>query len=262
VIGEDGAPMTGRGSVFVSARRMGVGTIDYGQFMVETPGDGTFRAKLPPGDYEIEARTGSDPTGVGADERLGTLDVSVNGTPVSNLTVQLGRGATMTGRFVFEGVGSPPERASACGTVTASFSALPGGRCRRGNGQSASGGMPVATAPDWRFRIDGLFGTCVISFLPVNLGSWSVVGFYYGEVDLLDRPITYQPGQLVSGFRVVLSIAGRNWGCEYQMNGASRRVSTWPWSFPSILSGGRSPHDSCAPFCHRRHRRPPGPEVR
>ena len=192
MIGEDGAPMTGRGSVFVSARRTGSGAIDYGQFTVETPGDGTFRARLPPGDYEIEARTGSLPTGpgVGIDERLGTLDVSVNGTPVSNLIVQLGPGATMTGRFVFEGAGSPPQQASAGETVTASFSALPGGRCRRGTVQNGSGRVPVETAPDWRFRIDGLFGTCVTSFSPVNLGPWSVVGFYYGDVDLLDRPIT------------------------------------------------------------------------
>jgi hypothetical protein len=208
VLAEDGTPATGPG-VFMTARRIGTSGMDLGVVQVELPGDGTFRAKLPPGDYQLDARSSGQPAVDRAgppDERMGSLQVAVNGTPTSNLTVQLGPGATMTGRIVFDGDGPRPERGGFADAIAASFTAPPGADCRRGSGRSQpEPPVHASTESDWSFRIRGLFGTCITSMAAVNLKGWSVTGLWYGDIDLFERPVTFQPGQVFQDLRLILS---------------------------------------------------------
>ncbi len=206
VLDDNGQPATGR--VFVSVRRMGTGVIEFGQFSADAPVDGTFRAKLPPGEYGIEARR-TIPREAGppaaADERVGTLQVSVNGTPLSNLVVPLGAAATITGRVVFDGA-EAPRRGTPADALAVSFSALPGDRCRRGDVENQRDRLAGdGRESDWTFRIAGLSGTCVASMTTRNLGAWFVSAIHYGDLDLLDRPVRFEPGQVLSDVRVVLS---------------------------------------------------------
>ena len=73
--------------------------------------DGTFRLVLPPGDYQLEARL--SPRVMNAppkpeDEQFGTAKVSVNSGSEDAVAMTVGRGATATGRVVFEGTSPPP----------------------------------------------------------------------------------------------------------------------------------------------------------
>ena len=206
VLDDNMQPATGR--VFVSVRRMGAGAIEFGQFSAEAPGDGTFRAKLPSGEYEIEARrTTAREAGppAAADERVGILQVSVNGTPLSNLVVPLGAAATITGRVIFDGA-EAPLRGTPAEALAASFSALPGDRCRRGDVQNQRDRLAGdGRESDWTFMMTGLSGTCVASMTTRNLGAWFVSAIYYGDLDLLDRPVRFESGQVLRDVRVVLS---------------------------------------------------------
>ena len=140
-----------------------------------------------------------------ADERVGTLQVSVNGTPLSDLVVPLGAAATITGRVVFDGA-EAPQRGTPADALAVSFSALPGDRCRRGDVENQRDRLAGdGRESDWTFRIAGLSGTCVASMTTRNLGAWFVSAIHYGDLDLLDRPVRFEPGQVLSDVRVVLS---------------------------------------------------------
>jgi hypothetical protein len=208
VLAEDGTPAVGPG-VVMTARRIGTGGVDLGVVQVELPGDGTFRAKLPPGDYQLDARSSGQPAidrAGPASESMGSLQVTVNGTPTPNLTVQLGPGATMAGRIVFDGDGPLPERGRFAEVIAVSFTAPPGADCRRGSARSQpERPTRVSTEPDWTFRIPGLFGTCITSMAAVNLKGWSVTGLFCGDIDLFERPVTFQPGQVFEDLRLILS---------------------------------------------------------
>lgn len=195
-------------SVTTNARRLGGGAVDYGQFPMEVSPDGTFRVRLPPGDYQLEART--SPRAAGrqpgvSDDRVGTLNVSVSGTALSDLALQLGPGAALSGRVVFEGA-APPDRGSAAEVLVAALSAPQGARCRRGGAEATRGRRAaVETDRDWAFRLPGLFGTCILSLNAVNLGDWAVAAVYAGDTDLLDRPVSFDSGQDLRDVRVVMS---------------------------------------------------------
>lgn len=209
VLDEEGERIESR-RVTASARRLGGGAVDYGQFPMEVSPDGTFRSRLPPGEYELEARMGSRAAGRQpgeSDERVGTLHVTVSGTPLSDLTLQVGPGVTLAGRVVFEGAAPPPpDRGSVGEVLVASLSAPQGARCRRGGAETTRGRRAaVETDRDWTFRLPGLFGTCILSIATANLGAWSVTAVYAGDTDILDRPVRFDSGQDMRDVRVVVS---------------------------------------------------------
>ena len=112
--------------------------------------DGTFRLVLAPGDYQLDARVSprvmNGPTKP-EDEQFGTAKVSVNSGSEDAVAITVGRGATATGRVVFEGATPPPP--SPGKTRIPLFSET--GECRSGE---------AIIAADWTFRIEGLSGTC------------------------------------------------------------------------------------------------------
>src|SRR5262245_9639628 len=73
--------------------------------------DGTFTLRLAPGDYLLEARSnlpgqnGPPPPG---SEQVGVVRLSVS-ADMSGVTIQLGPGARVTGRFVFDGSATLPQ---------------------------------------------------------------------------------------------------------------------------------------------------------
>lgn len=207
LLDEEGERIESR-RVTANARRLGSGAVDYGQFPMEVSPDGTFRARLPPGEYELEARMGPRAAGRQPGEsadRVGTLRVTVSGTPLSDLALQLGPGVTLAGRVVFEGV-APPDRGSVGEVLVAALSAPQGARCRRGGAEATRGRrVAVETDRDWTFRLPGLFGTCILSLATANLGDWSVAAVYAGDTDILDRPVSFDSGQDLRDVRVVVS---------------------------------------------------------
>jgi len=155
--------------------------------------DGTFRAVLAPGEYTIEARVMPRMAGVQRpeDEQVATARVSVASGGEESLTMTVGPGASATGRVIFEGNSPPP--ASPGRVRVPMFSE--NGMCRSGEAE---------VAPDWSFRIRGISGTC--SAQPSGgFGRWMLKAVNVNGQNLLDAPVTFQPGQQLRDVQVVVT---------------------------------------------------------
>lgn len=154
--------------------------------------DGSFRMKLAPGDYSLEVQA-MRPGVIGrpnpGDQQFGRLRISVGGAPLSDLTIVLGPGATMSGTLVFEGNSPPPDQ------ILVGVNPPPfGGSCQSDRG----------TVEDGAFRVQGIVGACTIRVMG-NLGRWNVKSITQGDSDLMDRPVTFDPGRQLRSVRVVLT---------------------------------------------------------
>jgi hypothetical protein len=112
--------------------------------------DGTFRLVLAPGDYQLEARV--SPRVMNApprpeDELFGTAKISVASGTEEAVALTVGRGATATGRVVFEGATPAPPSPGKIRVPLFSQT----GECRAGEATIGS---------DWTFKVEGLSGTC------------------------------------------------------------------------------------------------------
>jgi Carboxypeptidase regulatory-like domain len=166
---------------------------DYSSSGATTRPDGTFRAVLAPGDYMIEARVNPRMGGPTRqeDEQLATARVSVVSGGEESLTLAVGPGASATGRVVFEGTTPPPS--SPGRTRIPMFSNS--GMCRSGEAE---------VAPDWSFRITGLTGTC--SADPRGtFGRWMLKSIIVHGENVVDSPVTFQPGQQLRNVQVIVS---------------------------------------------------------
>jgi hypothetical protein len=155
--------------------------------------DGTFRAVLPPGDYMLEARLISRTGGSSRpeDEQLATARVSVVSGGEESLSLTVGPAASATGRVIFEG--TTPVPAAPGRTRVPMFSN--NGMCRAGEAE---------VAPDWTFRIAGLNGTC--SAEPrASFGRWMVKSVIVNGENVLDSPVTFQPGQRLRNVQVIVT---------------------------------------------------------
>ena len=150
VLRSDGQPVTG-GSV--NTRVIGneaIGGFDGGGGTGVRQG-GSFRLMLAPGDYALEAQmaTRQGPGPIGPDDQLfGSTRISVGAGAVEAVTVMVGRGATASGRVVFEGTTPPPPSP---GQTRVPLYNPDGPGCRSGQ---------VTVAADWTFKLEGLGGTC------------------------------------------------------------------------------------------------------
>jgi hypothetical protein len=195
VVDEKGQPA---GGTFINARMLNDAVSDGITFggAAARP-DGSFQMKLAPGDYQLEAQ-GNRRAGVAgppgpADLQFGRLRISVGGAPLSGLTMTMGPGATMSGKLIFEG-DSP---------VPTDFNQLRVGLVPGPSGSNCQPGR-VEIAADGAFRGQGIVGSCLV-MTQGNTGRYAVKSVAQEDVDLMDRPITFEPGQRLTNIRVVLS---------------------------------------------------------
>jgi hypothetical protein len=157
--------------------------------------DGSFRMKLAPGDYSLEVqamRPGLIERPNPGDQQFGRLRISVGSAPLSDLTIVLGPGATMSGTLVFEGTSPPPPNPD---QILIGVNPPPfGSSCQSDRGSVAAGA----------FRLQGIVGTCLVRVMG-NLGRWSVKSITQGDSDLMDRPVTFDPGQQLRNVRIILT---------------------------------------------------------
>ena len=156
--------------------------------------DGTFRLVLPPGDYQLEARL--SPRVMNAppkpeDEQFGTAKVSVNSGSEDAVAMTVGRGATATGRVVFEGTSPPPPSPGKARSPLFSET----GECHSGE---------ATIAPDWTFKLEGLSGTC--SSPPFGMfGRWMLKAIIINGETTADTPLTFQPEQQFRNVQVIVT---------------------------------------------------------
>jgi hypothetical protein len=161
--------------------------------------DGTFTLKLTPGEYQIDVQSmmhafpgAPQPS----DEQFGGARLTVN-ADISGLAIQLGSGATVSGRFVFDGSSPlpsapPTSNGPQPGVV---FAPLEGQMCRMGR---------TDVDPDFTFHVDNVFGTCVPRFFG-SFGRWTVKAILYDGKDLLERPVMLGAGQRLRDVQVILT---------------------------------------------------------
>jgi hypothetical protein len=155
--------------------------------------DGTFRAVLAPGDYMFEARLAPRSGGPSKpeDELFASQRVTVVSGGEESLSMTVGPGATATGRVVFEG-NTPPPASPGRARIPMSSE---GGTCRSGEAEIAA---------DWSFRITGLSGTCSVP--PSGLfGRWILKAVTFNGQNLLDGPVTFQPGQQLRNVQILVT---------------------------------------------------------
>ena len=155
--------------------------------------DGTFRLVLAPGEYQIDARI--SPRMMNGpprpeEEQFGSATVSVASGSDDTVAISVGRGATATGRVVFEGTTAPPP--SPGKTRVPLFSE--NGECRSGD---------ATIAADWTFKIEGLNGTC--SQPPTAVfGRWMLKSVIINGENA-DGPMTFQPDQQIRNVQVLVT---------------------------------------------------------
>jgi len=192
VTGPDGQPVIA--NTYLNARgvaREGMGGFDGSGASVRS--DGTFRMTVPPGEWIIEARHHPpEANGRPDSELFGTVRISVAGGAEETVSIAVGRGATVTGRVVFEGSSPPPPSPTGPAHVPL-YS--PDGACRSGQ---------AAVAADWTFRLTGAFGRCSPPPMAI-FGRWMVKAVMYNGDNLLDAPYTFQPGQQLRNVQVIVT---------------------------------------------------------
>jgi len=194
VLPTDGQPLAG-GSINYRL----AATVDYGGSEGGTGirPDGTFRMPLPPGEYILEARSQPNraPNQIYRPETelYGSVRVTVAGEAVEGVIVPIGPGATASGRIIFEGKTPPP--ASVPSQVRSPLFNPEGPGCRPGT---------VTIAPDWSFKAEGLGGTCAAQ--PQGLfGRWTLKAVMVGNDNLMDKTVTFQPGDTYANVRIVVT---------------------------------------------------------
>jgi hypothetical protein len=158
--------------------------------------DGTFRARVAPGDYFVEASLFSRPAGAASGrneyDTIGTESVTATSGSIETLLITLGTGATATGRVVFDGTSLLPQNV---GIVSVPFFSTNGGRCAS---------RPAEVAADWSFKIEGLAGTCS-NMAWLGLGRWMLKAVLYDGADLMDRAVTFKAGQQYRNVQVIFT---------------------------------------------------------
>jgi hypothetical protein len=193
VTGLDGQPVTGNGHI--NARgivREGFGGFDGSGTAIRP--DGTFRMTVPPGEWLLEARVNPAPGVVQQrqeDEVLGLLKVTVAGGAEETVSIVVGRGATATGRVVFEGSAAPQSPSGQPHVPVGSRD----GTCRSG---------PATVGSDWTFQLSGLFGACRAQ-PGFAFGRWTVKAVMYNGDNLLDGTHVFRPGEQLQNVQVIVT---------------------------------------------------------
>jgi hypothetical protein len=190
VVRRDGEPVAG---AFVNSRSTGRMGMMSGSAAGVRP-DGTFRLSLPPGEHVLEvnvAQRGNAPAGPQT-QQTGIARLNVGGNPVENVTIVVGPPATAAGRVVFEGTTPPPAPPT---TPLGLPLGSEDGDCRSGQARVAA---------DWTFKVDGLLGSCQAPSR-LTFGRWTLKSATRGTHDLLENPLTFEPGQNLDGIQLVFT---------------------------------------------------------
>jgi len=219
-----------------TARLSGRLTDRNGQAFTRSGDDGHYEFEgVPPGEYLLDARP-SRPPGHPSDPTLHSWrELTVTGSDMPGLDLQMETGATIRGRITFEGNGL--RGASEHIRVRARQTDLIG-----------TGSRGARVAQDWTFELEGLVGSYVfrpdiLADLVVNRADprasryrvenpawrWTLKAVRLDTRDITDVPLVLAPGDEVDGLELVLTDeVGR-------ISGTVRRSEGRPGRVPVIL---------------------------
>ncbi len=141
--------------------------------------DGTFVfPNVPPGQYVIQAYRGR--SNARTEGEFGALPVAVNGTDVTDLSLRISSGSSITGRFTFDTV----DRAKAAKPSQFELAPIPADFDLSPPNNWASAEIQA----DWTFEIAGLNGPRRLQMLRAPSG-WALKAIRVNGIDLTDRPL-------------------------------------------------------------------------
>jgi hypothetical protein len=126
------------------------------------------------------------------DQLSGSLRLSVGGGAVEAVTIVVGRGATVSGRIIFEGT-TPPPTTPATGGGPPLFT-YEGPGCRQGQ---------MTSGADGTFKVEGVMGTCMIA--PSILGRWNVKSATIRGQNVADQVLNFEAGQSYTDLQIVVT---------------------------------------------------------
>jgi hypothetical protein len=145
-----------------------------------TSPDGSFEFRnVAPGDYVIQANKGR--SNASTEGEFGAVFVTVNGTNVDGLTLQMSSGSTVSGRVSFDGPGEPPhdELEIQPWPVDIDRSPINEGAIARGE-----------VGADWTFQMKGLNGPRRLRLNDPPKG-WMLKAILVNGVDVTDTPLPF-----------------------------------------------------------------------
>jgi protocatechuate 3,4-dioxygenase beta subunit len=179
VVDSRGAPLAG---AFVNVvTRQGNGMFSSGGGQVAP--DGTFTLNgIAPGEYSLDVRTQLRP-GVAQDVELGSIPITVSGAEITGVRIVTGKGATLSGRVVFEG--TQPRRNAAAALRVFPNPADPSRPFIVGNvsNDPRSNGT---LDENGNFQLTGLSGRVFLTFAAT---SWVVKSITLDGEDVTDEPL-------------------------------------------------------------------------
>jgi hypothetical protein len=156
-----------------------------------------FKSRWHRGEYELEGATQMRVDGppTPGQQEVGSVRLNVAGD-MSGVTIQVGPGARVSGRIVFDGTSPVPLiPAMTNGFASVVFVSTDGPSCRSGR---------AAVALDWTFTVEEVFGTCTARFNG-GIAQWFVKSITHDGQDLIDQPVTFTTGQHMRGVEVVMT---------------------------------------------------------
>jgi protocatechuate 3,4-dioxygenase beta subunit len=211
VISSEGKPVDGSMISAMPRNADGAGIMMMGG-NARSDKNGNFTiANLAPGEYTLQsralqimtsgggdnmmftARIGGDS---GAEAEMGSLPVTVSGEDLSNVVIVTSRGATATGRLVFDD-GSKP---SSMTNVRVSAAAVDADGPMMSFGGSGSGNVKA----DGTFELRGLSGTRIVRVASIPAG-WMLKSVRVNGNDITDTGMDFKAGEAITGVDVTLT---------------------------------------------------------
>lgn len=211
VVGSDGRPVEGAMLQTIPRNSSEAGTMIFpmgGSARSDRNGQFTLNG-VPPGEYTLQVRgtqvitssAGGDTmmfsTRIGGGDgqaEFGSVPLTVSGDDVSNVVVATSKGASISGRIVFEGGAKPAN------TAPLRISAL---MIDNDTPMGMSGGFASVT-PEGTFEIKGLMGPRLIR--PTGLpAGWVLKSVSVNGTDVTDTGINIKPNEPVGGIEVVVT---------------------------------------------------------
>jgi protocatechuate 3,4-dioxygenase beta subunit len=210
VMTSEGKPLEGAMVSAVPAGRADVGMGMMNAGTSRTTKDGSFTlSSVAPGDYMLTVRSvrimtssdGGDTMmfratigggGDGGDGEAASLPLAVSGEDLSNVVIVTSKGATASGRIVFEGSSTPPALTGV--RITAAPADM--------DNPLLGGGGAATAKEDGSFQLRGLSGRSLLRAGNLPPG-WTLKAVRLNGDDVTDSGVEFKPGQDVSGLEIV-----------------------------------------------------------
>ena len=162
---------------------------------VQTKADGSFSVpNLLPGNYELQVRPIGNPAAMRDAAEFTSVPFTIGGDDISNFIVTSRPGAKISGQVYFD-TGSPPTDKTYNDLRVFVYTNM---------AEPALSAGTVTMNPDYSFEITGVAATGMVRLFVANTG-WNVKEEIVDGKDIVEAPLTFEPGREYKDMRVTLT---------------------------------------------------------